>query len=280
MREINYIPFKDVFDEVKVFYNSYFEAGHSIDEAVVIPSIRYLLRKFSLPIHSIKSTVIDVKNYEADLPLDFHKLTMALACFKTTEFIPAPESQPLNITEFSTDYKINYCEETPCVDGQKQYIQIIQRIDNGQAVTYGNITPLSVTSKSYQSCDKDCFNHKIKSQDEINILKDKVQVNFQTGAIYLEYYTSLLTDQGYMIPDNEIIINAVREKTKEMVLEYLMVNTTSPVSQLYGNQVKKAQIAEIEASTMIKTPEYNTVMNVGRYMQLKYKKYENLINKY
>lgn len=270
---MNYIPLSELFQEVKIFYSSYFESGLDLDETIVLPKVRYILRKLSLPIHNKTSEVIEISNYKGELPIDFYKLELALACFKKTDYLPPNPLSPVEVTEVVSNYKINHCEINSCTNECGEYISLIQRVDGGTYYTYQDVKPLSISTRTHRSCTDNCLNKSIRSEDEFEISGNEITTNFCEGTIYLEYYQSMYTSEGLMIPDDEIIRNCLLENMKEVILDFLMINTTIPVSQLYQLQVSKATNSLREALNYIKTPSYDDVLDISKH-------YKKLFNKY
>lgn len=146
-------------------------------------------------------------------------------------------------------------------------------------VKYNNVVPLSISSRSWGSVDDNCFNKYIKSENQIDIKNNVINTNFESGNIYIQYYTSMMNKDGeYLVPEDEIIRTAFLEGIKEVALEYLLLNTSLPIQQIYGMQVQKATKALNEAYIRSKTPGYQDTLNIGNYMKKRFNRYWNVVN--
>ena len=277
-RVIPTVLLSDITDEVRIMYSSYFESNLSLDDTIFLPRVRYILKKLSLPIHSIQHKVLEVENYKAHLPENYYKLIVALGSFEQCEYIPANELDPVEITEFRTDYKINECILNECTNECNQYLNVIQRVNEGSIVKYNNVTPLSISKRTWGSTDSNCFNRYTNSDNQIDIIDNVINTNFESGYIYIEYYTTQQNEDGeFLVPEDEVIRNAFYENIKEVALEYILLNTTQPIQQIFGMQSNKAREALKEALIRTRTPTYQQSLDIGNYMKRRFNKYSNSI---
>ena len=279
---MTYIKLDDIINEVKRFYNSYFESGLDIDNSIIVPDVRLLLRKFGLKTKNKNSRVLKIENYKSELPINFYKLIFAVGCFEKTEFIPPDENQPVHIQEFTSHYKINNCEVTPCTDECGNYINIIQTIDNGKVKKYNDFFPLLISRevKEYGCYDNNCFNFKVKnSNNEIRIKDGFLETNFCDGNVYIEYYETIYDeDENIIVPEDEILQKAIKEQVKLSILEFLLMNTTDQsIPQKYQLQSTLTSAAIYHAINLIKTNEVSDIKKISNYYNSRYKMFENMI---
>lgn len=268
---MNYIPIDEVINEVKIMYSSYFEAGFDLDESILYPATRYLIKLCSKTIHPIDNAKIDIINYKGRLPDNFYMLRKAYGSVTKSEFVPPFEYQPIVTMELKTDYKINHCDMYSCQDECGEHINLIQKLDSGTFIEYPHIFPVktSVRTKYYKTKLPDFFKN---SQEELDINNNEITTSFCEGTLFIEYFAVLKENGKIIIPDNEIIKNAFKEKYKEVILEYLIMNTTAPVASLFQFQVERARHAVAKMVNMIQTPEFYDLSKIQEPMYNTYNK--------
>jgi hypothetical protein len=277
----NFIPVTEIIDLAKNELDSYTELG-LIDNSLFIQPATLLNRKLGLMAKSITSEILDVHNYKACLPSNFHKLKLAFVCFKKTIYIP-PSKTSIDLTEYKSEYKINECEMKFCKTEDGMYLNIIQTISTGQQFTYSGVMPIKINSKASQNfnCDTaDCFDMmNTSSENEIAIKDDKIFTNFQTGSIYIEYYkTNIDSNDDILVLDDEIIVNAFKEMFKEKILGYIYFNTTDQsVYNKFQLQKQESEKAQFQAVNLCKTPEFRDLSKIRDWTVKRYNRIANLV---
>lgn len=269
---MNYIHLSDVINEVKVAFASYFESNQEVSDAVYIPECRYFLRRLGKRVMDVSSATIEVENYKAELPEDFETLILAIGC-TTRSYYEGPENRAFNnleIEEFYTQYKINECNSTPECGYE---LNIVQTLPDGRRVSWQDHLPLKVSRYSKKYCAAECFNNKIKAENEIHIEDGYITTNFN-GSIYIEYYK---TPDDLMIPDDEIIIKAFREIIKLTILEHSFMNSTQDVSQRLRYQKEETVIAKANAVALVKRFEYKECVALNNYFKRKFNYFNDLV---
>jgi hypothetical protein len=192
------------------------------------------LKRFGTNIMVLSEKVLEVSNGEAILPEDFWNLGFAVKC--------APESHEFekgNIKDVGRTslYWTQRIENTYEWDNQsnshikKDYKEIIEKQYFGnQAVVsfrYSNIEPLRLTrgikkENLSANCKNLMFN---QSPYEINILGEKIQTNFKTGNIYIQY-NALPTDEfgELIVPEVPTLEEYIMYYLKRRILEDLWLN--------------------------------------------------------
>lgn len=281
---MKYIEFEVIENEVKRFFNSYFESGQDIDSSIYLPEVKTLLTKFGLKIKNKNNTVLTIKNYKSELPDNFYKLILAIGCSKKTDYIPPGSDHPFQnfkIEEFTSNYKINNCENS-CLNECGEHVHVIQKIDDGKLITYNEYYPILISRqvKEYGCYDDNCFNFKFKNcPDEIIIKNNIVEANFCEGNIYIEYYETLFNGNELMIPDHDVLIKAVKEQIKLSILEYLLFNHPDPnIVGKYQLQQTLTKDAIYHAINLIKNNEVQDLKDIRNYFVNRYNIFEKMIN--
>jgi|694.fasta_scaffold75644_6 hypothetical protein len=274
---IKYINVEKVVSLVKNQLSSYFETN-LVDESVLYENIKYLSSRFGLKIKNVNYDVLEVRNYKATLPYNFYKLKKAVGCFERRQVIKESDyRQPVNVYQEISHHKINHCETSICTNECDEVVRLVQSRLDQTVFEWSEFKPLQIGTSVKNLIDSNCPNLKVEAEDEISINEKEIIANFETGEVYVEYYTSLSNDDGtLLIPDNDIIIKAYRTQMIKDVFEFLIYNTTENVGQRYQLAAKEADDAFRFAMSYLKTPEYSDVKKIGDYQKRNYNKYYNI----
>lgn len=273
-KETNYIPAQELLAEVRNFLGKYMERA-LLDDSVFYPKIRSCLAKCGAKIYPIGTKVIPVKDYRAELPEDFHKLVMAIACFDYTttsvnenpQLHDVPESEVTNFLITKPSYT--------CLDECGENFYVIQTFETF-SVTYTDYAALKVSKNSWPKCANNCFNKHTLSDNQIEIT-DHISTNFQTGWIFMEYLQNLESqDQDLIIPDYSQIRDWIKAACITEGLKYLYL-AGEDVERKW-QQFKLDEITyESNARSFIKQNDFKELYAVRKLFFGRYNKYEQIV---
>ena len=233
--------------------------------------------RLGLRINPTKEVFIKVENGRVDLPIDFHLLELALLVsnqmevynlpIQKTEYLtsrcPTLNEQSLIEADKCCNFKLE-CGKVPVLTCEYEKRQIVFK------QTF--IAPL--TEKKYAS--NDCFNLNVsRGHILMEITNNQIFIDgVEDGYVYLQY-TSNMKEEGN-IPtciDNEIILNYYEQAIKYEILQDLYINKRLEIAQALQLVERKLILAKNEAISLVSTPEFGELQQIGNFLRRQYRKY-------
>ena len=271
-----YTTADEIFNRVSASLKSYSDSDLILfDEYYKI--IDLCNARLGLRINPTKEVFIKVENGRIDLPIDFHLLELALLVsnqmevynlpIQKTEYLtsrcPTLNEQSLIETDKCCNFKLE-CGKVPVLTCEYEKRQIIFK------QTF--IAPL--TEKKYAS--NDCFNLNVsRGHILMEITNNQIFIDgIEEGYVYLQY-TSNMKEEGN-IPiciDNEIILNYYEQAIKYEILQDLYINKRLEIAQALQLVERKLILAKNEAISLVSTPEFGELQQIGNFLRRQYRKY-------
>lgn len=232
--------------------------------------------RLGLRINPTKEVFLKIKEGRVDLPIDFHLLELALLVgnqkrisnigISKTEYLTSrcPTIDELSIIEADKccNFKLE-CGKIPTLtcEYEHHYLEFNQTV----------IAPL--TEKKYAS--NSCFNLNVsKGRILMEITNNQIFIDgIEEGYVYLQY-TSNMKGEGN-IPtciDNEIILNYYEQAIKYEILQDLYINKRLEIAQALQLVEKKLIFAKNEAISLVSTPEFGELQQIGNFLRKQYRK--------
>lgn len=275
-KNTNYIGVEELLNEVRNLMPVYFERA-LLDDSNFYPTIRVCLAKLGLKIFPSTEMVLHVKDYKAELPYDFHKLVLAVGCFKSQINYTNPNPQIFEADSVTVkDFAIN-ATGTECVDKCGNDFYIIQRFET-YSVTYDNYFDLRVSKDSIPYCSNNCFNSQIKSQNEIKIDGTCIHTNFEEGYVYMQYIQNLETEEGeLLIPDFQQIREWIKAACITVAFRKMYYNNDSDVQQRLNFAKQEETSAELNARQFVKMSDFSDFYAMRKALYDRYSKFNSIV---
>ena len=271
-----YTTADEIFNRVSASLKSYSDSDLILfDEYYKI--IDLCNARLGLRINPTKEVFLKVENGRVDLPIDFHLLELALLVsnqmevynlpMQKTEYLtsrcPTLNEQSLIEADKCCNFKLE-CGKVPVLTCEYEKRQIVFK------QTF--IAPL--TEKKYAS--NDCFNLNVsKGHILMEITNNQIFIDgIENGYVYLQY-TSNMKEEGN-IPicvDNEIILNYYEQAIKYEILQDLYINKRLEIAQALQLVERKLILAKNEAISLVSTPEFGELQQIGNFLRRQYRKY-------
>lgn len=271
-----YTTADEIFNRVSASLKSYSDSDLILfDEYYKI--IDLCNARLGLRINPTKEVFIKVENGRIDLPIDFHLLELALLVsnqmevydlpIQKTEYLtsrcPTLNEQSLIEADKCCNFKLE-CGKVPVLTCEYEKRQIVFK------QTF--IAPL--TEKKYAS--NDCFNLNVsRGHILMEITNNQIFIDgIEDGYVYLQY-TSNMKEEGN-IPiciDNEIILNYYEQAIKYEILQDLYINKRLEIAQALQLVERKLILAKNEAISLVSTPEFGELQQIGNFLRRQYRKY-------
>lgn len=237
-----------LYAKIREELNSYFASG-AIDDTMFPLWTERTLKKLGRGSYKITPSLLQVEDYSARVPDGFVAEREVWTCLSSGEVINSPAAKYSYVLETSTrlddpDVKCNPCDlcENPGT------IQAIYKTTNQVFATFsmqhllkpGNIHHFS------GDCELPCINSTSESLDTYDIHDGKIFTNFESGTIYLVYYSEERDGSGFqLIPDEIHIIEAIEAYIKYKLFEMLF-NTAS--TETFNQMKYKMELAQQDYS--------------------------------
>lgn len=267
--------------------SAYFKDNpHLIDRPAIYRWIYLEMKQFGRSVMHVTQNVVNVENYNATLPKDFGKLSLAIFCEPDTYTINSGSRDHLMNTYIWNEKIKSYADEcspeNPCETPQvgciveRQYFhtdgEVEIRYKNPRYVKLGR-------GIKGDNCDKDCINRDIKqSPYSIDIHGNKIKANFRTGKLYIEYYALPQDEDGVPVIPNtnygfleKYLEQYIRRKLLE---EAMYTKDATNLQGLFQFAVQKEQEFLVEALKDVRNSDmqmYIKAMDVNRNRYGSYK---------
>lgn len=255
----------------------YRDNPHLIDEASIYRWAFLALKSFGTQIMYRKETVVSVDNFRADLPRDFGRLSLAAFCEEKSWRVTRGSRNHLMGSHIYKEKLIGGIEDSACIKGDCAEEEptgtcVIERIyfNDGEGEVqkyYTNPVYVKIGRNVLDGgCTSNCINKQIKdSPYSINIQGNKIQANFRTGKIYIEYFALPQNDEGIpVIPETKYgyLQRYIEQHIKRKLLEEGMLSKDAPNQQtMYQVIVREEQDLFVEAQKEAFQLDFNTLFN-------------------
>lgn len=264
---MRYISSNVIIAEVKNKLSKYFDSN-LVDESIFYPRIKSCLDELRFDVYEEKIAVLEVENKQADLPEDFKRMCLALACFQEH----CIETSDIIYTEQQHVCELNLCETAcdVCHDDCGNMMKIVQKFPQTYK-TWNTFDVLCLTKESLPFCDKNCFNFRSKSKNEIDIRNSKINTNFDRGLVYIEYVASLEGKTDFNIPDQSKIVEWIKADLIHEAFQTMYWNGETDILQRYQDTKRDLHIKYQNARAVFKLPEIEELYGLANKLINRYK---------
>ena len=231
----NFASPEPIFAIIKEELKSYFDTG-AVDDLLFPTYLDKCLKKLGRTTYTIVPVILDVCNFEARLPDNFHAVREAWLCTD----IPLSPYQNANSfysqTASATTIQVgptttdqvggcgNDCQNVDC-NGHcmPNLVQVVYKTNNAVARSLKKeylLKPGNISAS--QQCSLECMNANASALDSFDIRDNKFIVTFRQGVVMLLMYATEYDEVGsQMVPDNYRIREYVEAFIKYKVFETL-----------------------------------------------------------
>lgn len=219
-----------MFAEVREELSSYFASG-SIDDVMFPRWTEDCLRRFRKGAYKIGEVVLEVKNYKACLPMDFHGVREAWACHSYV----SPLYQSATAQYYQQDCRIDVPVTDscgPCADGAGSCTtdyNVVHKITGTYYFSFRRtvmLTPGNINAREH--CGEYCPNIYASTEYTFDVQNGNLLTNFCDGTVHLLYYADAGEDGEQMIPDNWWV--------KDFMRKYIIFKCFSKLSNIVTDE--------------------------------------------
>jgi hypothetical protein len=198
-----------IFAVVKEKLKSYFNTG-VLDDLMFENYLNDCIAHLSNSRYKIEETVLELENFEAQLPECFHAVREAWLCTKDTTHYRTPSSyyyqKDCRVTRIEDNCNECFTPQdphcTPCHIPEKY--RVTHKVTGHNVFEFTKhylLKPGNISKKG--NCDLHCKNYGASAPDSFDVAGNTFRTNFTSGTVYLIYYSENFDDTGFaLIPDN------------------------------------------------------------------------------
>lgn len=246
------------------------------DEGLVNPSglikvVRRCNEVLGLNIYNKKQCIIPVKNFKADLPLDFYKMEMVFSVSEGEYYTGSIATG--NHYEWDTVQNACFCEGDTAV--------CVMPLEQHQPkMKYKKFTPLCLSSGQDLLTEYSPNRH-WQSTYGIDLKEDLIEVPFKKGTLFISYLADLTDpDTGeVLIPFDSKINDYYEYSVKTKILEDVFINSDDDVERKLAYVKRERNLSFNDALDATMTKSFKEWSKYDqRYKKEFFNKYYRIFN--
>ena len=268
LQSYNFISSETLISQVKQGLRSYFDSG-SLNEILIPTYIYDCLRKLGVRAMEYNEDFITIEEFKGKLPNNFLSLKDAYLCNSNYEV-----NSPITTSLFEYYKKVN-CSD--CLEGCDTECEVFtHKYESVPSWVITKMTPtlLKVNFSCKKHCSDDCKGIFENSDNVINISKKSISTNFNSGTIYLQYWSLPQDEDGLMVPEivevEQYIINYLYFKLFEELYHVVTdesINIIERKLQFYRQtQMQKYEAALNVLKSQTKQQVRDSIINQRKRM--------------
>jgi hypothetical protein len=268
-RTFEHRPISELMAIVKNDFRKFDQEG-LIDEGNLIKTVMYCNDKLGIPIREVREIALEVKDYRAELPLDFEKLYYATG-LKCTNTLITYDSNPWDNT-FDSDVIYEASLDRGSLGCVENYSVTIKKPTKVEVHTYGSWVQLDVGQSSHPYCHIDSPNKKKRGRYTIDIKGDHIETPFRGGTLYLMYIGMMKDSEGNItFPFHPMITPYYEWTIKEKILSDAIFNSDGPnLGELFKLAQQERLKAWLDAFNFTTDRSYGEYVDAQRRKELKW----------
>lgn len=269
----NFISPEIYYAEVKEELRSYFDSG-VVDDLMFSKWTGYAVRKMGNSSYRLGQVVLQVKDFEADLPKDFLRIREVYSCQKLDDIV-VPSANSIYLQKsYLTNQNLTYDMCRGCVP---DCVTIVEKTTGHVVFTFRLarlLHPGNIDTKS--RCINEYGVNGVHDFDMFDIHEGKIITKFREGVIYVTYYEEAVDDNfNSLIPDFPEFENYLKSWLRYKIFETIFNNVTDETFnqvqaklQYYEQKYNEAFII-CKTEFMKKTP-YQAVRDIRNKVYRRY----------
>lgn len=255
---MNYTSSEEIFAEIREEMSSYFNTG-AVDDIMFPRWAIYCLKRLKKSTMQVEATVLEIKNYKAELPQNFNSARAVWSCEPHYVSTMNPQlrytQHDIRLTQFDRCDcpKEIPCECNPCKSDRE--FQVTYKTTGETLYTFQKnrlLTPSDVRTQN--RCSSDCLNFKPTCDDTFEIDGCNLFTSIPSGKIYIEYYVENVDEEGNIIvPDNVYVQQYIMSYIRYKLFKKLLDSTTDESFSQMNYKFQKAERDMQESFILVET---------------------------
>jgi hypothetical protein len=275
MKNLKYITFDQLMASVESDFDSYADAG-MINRGKVIDIIRAVNADLGLKLNQEKQTILEIKNYKADLPEDFMYLQLALGCTVEhynlgpgsvlgTHTVEHNSNSPISSQDYEIPVNVyqNNNEWAKCQLNECGGTYWVTQQFKNKTIKFDRLIPLKLTKRSDRFCSDNCLNRFVNNAGyDIDIQHGQIVTGFREGKIYINYLADMIDEEGnILVYDHPLLTQYYAYSAKERLMENFYMNGDIDAERRLARLDAKLQSSRLRALNFINTIEYTEIQD-------------------
>lgn len=245
----NFVSAEPLYAEVKEELRSYFAAG-VIDDVMFPKWTEHCLKRFRKSAFKITEQVIDIADFQGELPCDFKGVREAWMC----TIVHSRPIQDASAQYYQKDCRVDipilekcdacFVEAGTC---STDYL-VTHKITNTVLYSFRRtflLRPANISTLKW--CGDCCPNVNSQQANTFDIHDNKIITNFCEGKVHLIYYATP-SEEEQMVPDDFWIQDYIR---KNLIYQCFRQLCNTITDETYNQIEKKKITADAEQSTAL-----------------------------
>ena len=268
---LKYKTFDQLMASVKSDLHLYAD-NNLIDERNCIKVVKECNATLGLKINPIIETVLCIKDFKADMPLNLKQAYSAFMVFQQSKGLLS-SSYGTSTRQYSKEQLLNKgitptqgsCRLSAC--GEQFFVT--QKFEQTEVI-FDKIVPVylsqSALSKFTKTSPSRLFNK--QREFEIDFKEQEIITNIESGTLYLSYLSDLVDEEGnLLILDHDLVQFYYEWAVKAKILEDIYYNSEADVKMKLEDARQHVGFERNKAVSLILKPEYRELANYRKKLE-------------
>lgn len=268
---LKYKTFDQLMASVKSDLHLYAD-NNLIDERNCIKVVKECNAILGLKINPIIETVLCIKDFKADMPLNLKQAYSAFMVFQQSKGLLS-SSYGTSTRQYSKEQLLNKgitptqgsCRLSAC--GEQFFVT--QKFEQTEVI-FDKIVPVylsqSALSKFTKTSPSRLFNK--QREFEIDFKEQEIITNIESGTLYLSYLSDLVDEEGnLLILDHDLVQFYYEWAVKAKILEDIYYNSEADVKMKLEDARQHVGFERNKAVSLILKPEYRELANYRKKLE-------------
>lgn len=240
-----------------------------LDSRKYIKTAKWCNATLGLKINPIVETVLCIKNFKAEMPLNLKQAYSAFMVFEQPQGLLS-STHGTSVRQYTKEQLLNKgitptegsCRLSAC--GEQFFVT--QTFEQKELV-FDKVVPVYLSQSALSKFSKNSPSRLFNKQREfiIDFKEEEIITNIESGTLYLSYLSELVDEEGnLLILDHDLVQFFYEWSIKEKILENLYYNSEADVKLKLDDAREKAALERNKAVSLVLKPEYREMANYRR----------------
>lgn len=243
-----------------------------IDERNCIKVVKECNAVLGLKINPIVETVLCIKNFKAEMPLNLKQAYSAFMVFQQSKGLLS-SSYGTSTQQYSKEQLLNKgivptqgsCRLSAC--GEQFFVT--QKFEQTELI-FDKVVPVYLSQSSLSKFTKTSPNRLFNKQREfeIDFKEQEITTNIESGTLYISYLSDLVDEDGnLLILDHDLVQFYYEWSVKAKILEDIYYNSEADVKMKLDDARAHVALERNKAVSLILKPEYREIANYRKRLE-------------
>lgn len=250
----------------------YYADNNLLDERNYIKTALECNGTLGLKINPIVETVLCIKNFKAEMPLNLKQAYSAFMVFEQPQGLLS-STYGTSVRQYTSEQLLNKgitptegsCRLSAC--GEQFFVT--QTFEQKELV-FDKVVPVYLSQSSLSKFSKNSPSRLFNRQREfeIDFKEEEIITNIESGTLYLSYLSELVDEEGNLLVLDHDLVNPYYEwSLKAKILEDIYYNSEADVKMKLDDAREKASFERNKAVSLVLKPEYREMANYRKKIE-------------